>query len=567
MEVSEHAQGQGPAGEQPVRRDKDELARALSAAVPSVAGTKLLIALNVAVFGLMVSRGVHPLEPTVGDLLRFGANYGPAVAAGEPWRVLTCAFLHFGLLHIALNMWGLWQGGQLAERFHGHAAYLALYLASAVGGSLASLAWHPGVVSAGASGAIFGVYGSLLAVARFHRSELPPGMFAELRKSTIGVVGFNVVYGFLTPGIDNAAHLGGLATGFVAGLCLRRPLPRAVAAGAEARPGSAETRTRPARFAAVALLLVAAALVAKLRLGSVPEVWFRRHIELALEFARIGDGQRALAELDEALRIEPGRASAWGLRGDVLWMSDRDAACECYRKAIALDPEYAHPHERLGWAKLNRRDPEDAQWEFKRAIDLDPDEPEAYHGRGAARAQMQLPQYALDDLERALALGDRHDDVRLARAFVLRDLGRGSEALPVFQEVAAKTDDKRAPLCALVAWTIRARAGEREAASAELRERLSGVGITDAASRLIGSYLLGELTHERVVLEVSAAATHDGRGPPIEVCDAWYFVGAKALADGDAEFARWAFAKAVDTKRLETRLHAAAVAELAAMER
>src|SRR4051812_48296280 len=117
-----------------------------------------IVALNVLVFAAVVAAGVSPLSPTGRDLVRFGASFGPLTVGGQPWRLLTSTFLHFGLLHIGMNMYVLWGAGGFVERLFGHGRFAAIYLAAGLVGAAASLLVHPLGASAGASGAVFGVY-------------------------------------------------------------------------------------------------------------------------------------------------------------------------------------------------------------------------------------------------------------------------------------------------------------------------------------------------------------------------------------------------------------------------
>ena len=95
--------------------------------------------------------------------------------------MLTCAFLHFGIIHLAFNMWVLWQLGDLVERLVGNIGFLVLYIISGVGGSLASLLWNPMVISAGASGAVFGVGGALMGFILLRRDTIPAEVLKHLR--------------------------------------------------------------------------------------------------------------------------------------------------------------------------------------------------------------------------------------------------------------------------------------------------------------------------------------------------------------------------------------------------
>src|SRR5437588_8029434 len=125
--------------------------------------TTLLVGINVTLFVLMVLTGVSPLTPTTPQLLRWGANWGPLSLGSQAWRMLTSNYVHGGLIHIFFNMWCLLNLGAVAERVFDRWTYVLIYTASGLAGSLASLWWHPMVVGVGASGAIFGMAGALIA--------------------------------------------------------------------------------------------------------------------------------------------------------------------------------------------------------------------------------------------------------------------------------------------------------------------------------------------------------------------------------------------------------------------
>jgi rhomboid protease GluP len=149
----------------------------------------------------------------------FGANYGPAVRDGEYWRLLTSMFLHGGFLHLFLNAWALYQLAGLFELLLGSGRLLVVYFVSGIAGSLASVLWRD-VPSVGASGAIFGVMGALIAFLLKRRENLTPQAKSLLMQLVIWA-GINVFLGASTPGIDNAAHLGGCAAGLAIGFFLR----------------------------------------------------------------------------------------------------------------------------------------------------------------------------------------------------------------------------------------------------------------------------------------------------------------------------------------------------------
>jgi len=146
--------------------------------MPKIAVTPVLLGLNVAVFGLMLAGGIHPMAPTIDSLVQWGANYGPKTTNGEWWRMFTAMFLHIGILHLLFNMVALWNIGSFMERVLGPVGFVVLYLLAGLLGSVASVVWNPFVVSAGASGAIFGLYGGLLAFLVRHRDTASPASLA-----------------------------------------------------------------------------------------------------------------------------------------------------------------------------------------------------------------------------------------------------------------------------------------------------------------------------------------------------------------------------------------------------
>lgn len=161
--------------------------------------TQVLIGINVVVFVLELVAG----------LSSFSSQWGMSPTAvsfgGEWWRLLTAAFLHGGLLHIGFNMYVLWVIGPQLESLLGHARYLILYLMAALGGSVASFIFGPfNTLSVGASGAIFGLMAALIVAGRRLRADVTQIVVLLL---------INVVIGFLAPGVDWRAHLGGAVVG------------------------------------------------------------------------------------------------------------------------------------------------------------------------------------------------------------------------------------------------------------------------------------------------------------------------------------------------------------------
>jgi rhomboid protease GluP len=159
----------------------------------------------------------------------FAASNGAATTDGEWWRLLTSMFAHFGFIHLALNMWALVNVGPFLERLFGRVLFAVIYLGAGLGGGLLSLAWNGDRVwSAGASGAIFGLYGALLGYLLREKQGLPRLVFKPMLRSTLLFTALNVLLGATRPGIDNACHLGGLLTGFLLGWLTALPVDPAV---------------------------------------------------------------------------------------------------------------------------------------------------------------------------------------------------------------------------------------------------------------------------------------------------------------------------------------------------
>ncbi|WP_374265431.1 rhomboid family intramembrane serine protease [Zoogloea sp.] len=208
----------------------DTFINILFSRIPHASVTRALVVVNVAVFVLLAAVSMNPMQIPSDLLIRFGGNFAPLVQQGEVWRFFTALFLHGGLLHVGLNMLALHQAGQVVERLFGRAGFLVIYVVAGLLGNAASLWWKPGPVSVGASGAIFGVYGALLAYLLRQRGSVPTEVFREMRSGTLGFIGYSLFAGFSIPGIDNAAHLGGLIGGLLLGAVFAEPIvaPRPV---------------------------------------------------------------------------------------------------------------------------------------------------------------------------------------------------------------------------------------------------------------------------------------------------------------------------------------------------
>jgi membrane associated rhomboid family serine protease len=192
--------------------------------------TVALIAINVVVYLIEIVHGGGGTSISIGDAYDLGALWGPAVhEGGDWWRTITSGFVHFSILHIAFNMYLLFILGRLLEPSIGTVRFVFLYFASLLAGSFVALWFTPDSVSAGASGAIFGVIGATFVIARGRKLDAIAGQIGIL-------IVINLVFTFADTGVSLGAHLGGLVAGVLCGLLIiageqRRYLPNLDARG------------------------------------------------------------------------------------------------------------------------------------------------------------------------------------------------------------------------------------------------------------------------------------------------------------------------------------------------
>lgn len=196
-------------------KEAEEIDKAMNLSGSNLYFTYAIIAINVLIFILMAANGAGIFDANGYVHIKWGSNYGPLTLTGDWWRLVTNIFIHFGIIHIAMNMYCLYVVGVYLEPMLGKTKYIAAYLCTGILASLTSLWWHKeGVNSAGASGAIFGLYGLFLALLT---TNLIPKKVRNAQLQSIGIfVAYNLIYG-MKGGVDNSAHIGGLLSGFVIG--------------------------------------------------------------------------------------------------------------------------------------------------------------------------------------------------------------------------------------------------------------------------------------------------------------------------------------------------------------
>jgi len=221
------------AGLLPVERTPDftpqlarhvEFEQSLIAQSPKTPVTYGLVILCVCVYVTTAFGTNHVFGFDGRSLISVGSNFGPYTTDGDWWRLLTSMFLHVGVIHLAFNMWALSSFGPVVERLYGSVSYALIYLVAGIAGSMASVSWSPAINSVGASGAIFGLLGALIATQMRSDGSVPNSVLRPLRNSSLIFTGCALLAGLLSSEVDNAAHLGGVAAGFLMGLALSRPI-------------------------------------------------------------------------------------------------------------------------------------------------------------------------------------------------------------------------------------------------------------------------------------------------------------------------------------------------------
>lgn len=192
----------------------------------SISLTHVLLGINVAVYIAMALASGSAFDFSGLDLRPWGANIGPYTLLGQWWRLFTYMFVHGGILHIGFNMWCLWDLGALCESLYGPSTYAGIYVITGVGAGVASVAWNPLVASVGASGAIFGLAGALIASFYLGEFNLPSVAIKGTLSSLLIFAAFNIFFGTVMSGVDNAAHFGGLGIGLILGALIAKLAPQ-----------------------------------------------------------------------------------------------------------------------------------------------------------------------------------------------------------------------------------------------------------------------------------------------------------------------------------------------------
>jgi rhomboid protease GluP len=355
----------------------------------SITLTQIILGANVAVFIAMVLASGPSLDFTGQVMVHSGANYGPFTLSGQWWRLVTYMFLHGGLMHIAFNMWCLWDLGALAESLYGRWTFGAIYLMTGIGGGLGSVAWNPSVLSVGASGAIFGLAGALIASFYLGEFSLPSIAIRGTLRSLVVFVGFNVLFGSMFPGIDNACHAGGLVTGLILGALIARVAPDANAVGRR-----------------VAVLLFVVVVVAASALGVQHWRGFPMSFGRGIESISQSPDQ-IIARLQAVVRQQPNSAGAHFALARAYFGKEQLTQAESeFKRVLELQPKYKAARFELGMVYLNEKRAQDAEASFRELLAQDANDAEAHFGLAMALADQGNHQAAIQEYSAAAKVSE-----------------------------------------------------------------------------------------------------------------------------------------------------------------
>jgi rhomboid protease GluP len=303
----------------------------------------------------------------VNVLVFMGAKVNVLVAIGQYWRLFTSMFLHIGLLHLFFNGYALLVIGTEIERILGWKRFLTIYFSSGLFGGLASYAFSPNV-SAGASGAIFGLIGALAAFFALHRQQL--GSWGRKRLGNIAfLIAINLFFGFTQPGIDNWAHMGGLLSGFGLGWAMA---PRYVADPFQLRLTDRNQLRRYWPAIALALvILVSGTALATFAYRNRPQ----SQLELGFYAIEHEAWSEAADELGQAVARDPSIADAsayfhLGLARSHL--EQPELAAVAYESALSLAPNDSASHWNLALTYLQLGRYTQARSHFETYLELNP---------------------------------------------------------------------------------------------------------------------------------------------------------------------------------------------------
>jgi rhomboid protease GluP len=313
----------------------------------------------------------------------FGANFGPDTLTGQWWRLFTYMFLHAEAIHIFFNMWCLWDLGRLCESLYGRWTFASIYVITGIAGGLASIAWNPGVLSVGASGAVFGLAGALISSFYLGEFSLPRVAISGTLRSLIIFAVFNLGFGQFFGGIDNACHIGGLVSGLALGAVIARLAPQSDA---------------PVRRATVVGVVAVAVLAAGLGVRE----WRGKPMRLARQYEEMQERGDAIGQLQLVLQQQPNLVPAHFALARVYFNQQKYPQAEAeFKKILELEPDSFGARFNLGLTLLNEKRPDDARAAFTPLLSSRANSGDGHYGLGLVLAAQHDFAGAIDEYKKA----------------------------------------------------------------------------------------------------------------------------------------------------------------------
>lgn len=381
--------------------------------------TQIIFGANVAAFLAMAIASGGVIDFSNLDPRSVGANYGPLTLTGDWWRLVTYMFVHAGLMHIAFNMWCLWDLGKLCESLYGRWTFGAIYIITGIGGGLARLAWNPLVPSVGASGAIFGLAGALIASFYLGEFSLPRFAIAGTLRSLVIFAVFNLGIGQVLGGVDNACHIGGLVTGLVIGALIARLAPQ---------PDALRRAT-----------VVGVVAIAVLATGFGIRQWRGGPMRIARGFRETrGD---SVARLQSVIKQQPNLVPAHFALAQAYLAREQFPEAETeFKRVIELQPGNIEARYDLGLVYLSQKKLDDAKFTFAQILVQDSDNPEGHYGLGLVLAEQQNYLAAIEEYKKAASASHLSGVYYVMGNSYLR-LNRYDDAIAAYLKEKERTGD------------------------------------------------------------------------------------------------------------------------------
>jgi rhomboid protease GluP len=417
--------------------------------------TQALIGINAAVFVGMVLTGASIMAPGAQQLIQWGANAGTLTVGGQWWRLFTSMFLHIGIIHIAFNMWCLWDLGALCESLYGRWTFLYVYLVSGLSGSLLSVTWHPLGLSAGASGAIFGLAGALIASFYLGEFTAPREAIQGSLRSVVMFAVYNLIFGAVSGRTDNAAHIGGLAAGLIMGALIARVVPYSE------RPLRRATVLIP-----VLMVIIAGAACLQHARGYI------LHTRQATELYQQNRLDEASREFQVATRQRPDYAPAHAGLAYVYsrrnWPNEAEAE---WKRVIALDPRNGTAYYRLGVLYLESKRMDAARGMFSQVLSIDPNNAYAHLGMGMVLASQGRYEGAIQEYRKAASQDSTIEGLNYNIGLACFRMNRPDEAIAAFlQEQSNTGGDYETEIALAAAYRAKGMQPQAEAAMRKAAE-------------------------------------------------------------------------------------------------